>query len=110
MRRTRQPQRLGDALRSVRADAAPATLLAATQEVWAAVAGPQVAAEAMPVAERGGVVTVACRSAVWAQELDLLQGELLPKLRAALSERGVEPATLTGVRFTADAARLEPRR
>ena len=32
--------------------------------------------EAEPVSERDGIVTVACRSAVWAQELDLMTGEL----------------------------------
>ena len=62
----------------------PTTLLAAVQGAWAAAAGAAVAAEAEPVAERDGVVTVACRSATWAQELDLLQEELLKRLNGAL--------------------------
>src|SRR4051794_34028763 len=100
----RQPKRLGDALRAVRTEAAPATLLAATQEVWAEVAGPQVAAESAPVSERDGLITVACHSAVWAQELDLLQRELVEKLNGALRERGGDDATVAaGLRFTADA-------
>ncbi len=44
-----------------------------------------VAAQADPVSEREGVVTIACRSATWAQELDLMQAELLPRLREALA-------------------------
>src|SRR3954452_13798682 len=106
----RQPKRLGDALRAVRSEAAPATLLAATQELWADVAGAQVAAESSPVSERDRLITVACHSAVWAQELDLLQGELLERLNAALRERrGADAPLAAGLRFTADAARSEPR-
>jgi predicted nucleic acid-binding Zn ribbon protein len=66
-----------------------------------------VAAQAEPVAERDAVVTVACRSATWAQELDLLQPDLLERINAALSaelDRNPCPA-LRGLRFTADAAR-----
>jgi predicted nucleic acid-binding Zn ribbon protein len=79
------------------------TLLAAVQSEWPATAGEAIAAEASPVAERDGVVTIACRSATWAQELDLLQGELLERVNAALSE--AQKGTLKGLRFTADAAR-----
>jgi predicted nucleic acid-binding Zn ribbon protein len=97
-------RRIGDALAPVRTEAAPATLLAAVQELWPRAAGDAVAAEAEPVAEREGVVTVACRSATWAQELDLLQSELLERLRNGLVERGFE-GRLEALRFTADAAR-----
>jgi predicted nucleic acid-binding Zn ribbon protein len=58
------------------------------------------------VSEREGVVTIACRSATWAQELDLMQGELLPRMREALAE-GPFADRLEGLRFTADAARTE---
>jgi predicted nucleic acid-binding Zn ribbon protein len=97
-------RRIGDALAPVRSEAAPATLLAAVQELWPQVAGEATAGEAEPVAEREGVVTVACRSATWAQELDLLQSDLLARLHATLSERGLE-GRLERLRFTADAAR-----
>ena len=85
------------------------TLLAAVQETWPGVAGDAVAAEASPVSERDGVVTVACRSATWAQELDLLQSELLERLNAAISVADPEgpEAPISGLRFTADAARHE---
>jgi predicted nucleic acid-binding Zn ribbon protein len=103
----RQPQRLGNAVRRARERAEPQTLLAAVQSAWAEAAGAGVAAEAAPVSERDGIVTVACRSATWAQELDLLQNDLLTRLRKALdSHEQHAPATpLRGLRFTADAAR-----
>jgi predicted nucleic acid-binding Zn ribbon protein len=101
-----QPHQLGAALDAVRARVAPQTLLAAAQEAWPAVAGATVAAQADPIAERNGVVTVACRSATWAQELDLMQPELLARLRGALAEGPYEDR-LEGLRFTADAARAD---
>jgi predicted nucleic acid-binding Zn ribbon protein len=103
----RLPRPFGDALRQAQARAAPLTLLAAAQSAWSAAAGAQIAAEAEPVAERDGVVTIACRSATWAQELDLLQSELLERLNAALSEtgRGADETTVRALRFTADGPR-----
>jgi predicted nucleic acid-binding Zn ribbon protein len=103
----RSPRPLADALRQARARAEPLTLLAAAQSAWPAAAGARVAAEAEPVAERDGVLTVACRSATWAQELDLLQSELLERLNGALSEarRGAAGPPVRALRFTADRAR-----
>jgi predicted nucleic acid-binding Zn ribbon protein len=54
------------------------------QEVWGRVAGPAIAASAHPTGERDGVLTVTCEAAVWAQELDLMAGELVARLNAAL--------------------------
>jgi predicted nucleic acid-binding Zn ribbon protein len=98
---------LGPALGAVRARTEPKTLLGAVQGAWSAAAGAAVAAEADPVSERDGVVTIACRSATWAQELDLLQDQLLDRLRQALSEsaQGSSERPLRGLRFTADGAR-----
>ncbi|MGI9021313.1 MAG: DciA family protein [Solirubrobacterales bacterium] len=101
----RGPRRLGDALGALQAQTAPATLLAAVQGAWHGVAGPAVAGQAEPVSERGGVVTVACRSATWAQELDLLGPDLLVRLNTALAEAGA--GAVERLRFTADAARHE---
>ena len=96
----RGPRRIAGSFREVVSEAAPETLLAAVQTVWRDAAGETVARQAEPVAERDGEVTVACRSASWAQELDLLQD----RLRARLNERlGAE--RVVGLRFTADAAR-----
>jgi predicted nucleic acid-binding Zn ribbon protein len=103
----RSPRPLAAALRGARARAEPLTLLAAAQSAWTTAAGGRVAAEAEPVAERDGVVTIACRSATWAQELDLLGPELLERLNQALSEAvgGPKEAPVRGLRFTADASR-----
>jgi predicted nucleic acid-binding Zn ribbon protein len=68
---------------------APATLLAEVQRCWPQAAGEAFAAEAAPVAERGGVVTVACRSAVWAQELDLMSERVVERLNRALGRPAV---------------------
>jgi predicted nucleic acid-binding Zn ribbon protein len=80
---------------------APATLLAEVQRRWPAAAGAAIAAETVPVAERDGVVTVACGSAVWAQELDLLSEEVVAALNAALGRpavRGLRPQARPGPR------------
>jgi predicted nucleic acid-binding Zn ribbon protein len=107
--RRRAPRRLGAALAPATRRARPRTLLAAVQEAWPRAAGEGVAAEASPVSERDGLVTVACRSATWAQELDLLQSALLERLNAAVYEADPEgpEAPVSGLRFTADASRHE---
>ncbi len=60
---------------------APKTPLAAIQSAWSSAVGEQLAAVAAPVSERDGTLTVECADAVWAQELDLMQGTLLERLR-----------------------------
>jgi predicted nucleic acid-binding Zn ribbon protein len=79
------PRPLSVALERATANAAPPTLLARVQTAWPEVAGPAVSAAAMPVAERDGVVTVACESATWAHELELLAPDLLGRLHERLS-------------------------
>ena len=79
---------------------APPSALARVQAVWAEVAGPAIRAEAEPVSERGGTVTFACRSAVWAQELDLLSEDLRERLNEALGG-----ASLRQLRFVAGGLR-----
>jgi predicted nucleic acid-binding Zn ribbon protein len=85
----REPRQIAEALASVTARAAPATTIARLQGSWEAVAGAVIAAEAEPVSERGGVVTVACRSAVWANELELLAPGLVGRLNEALGAPAV---------------------
>jgi len=95
--RRRTPRPIAAALGEVLEGAEPATLLAAVQRVWPAAVGEAIAREATPVAERDGVVTVACRSATWAQELDLLGS----RIRSQLAERLPDRAALADLRFTA---------
>jgi predicted nucleic acid-binding Zn ribbon protein len=79
------PRPVGFALESLRDELAPETLLAEVQRAWAGVVGPAIAAEARPLSERAGVLTVSCSAAVWAHELDLMGpgivGRLNPSLR-----------------------------
>jgi predicted nucleic acid-binding Zn ribbon protein len=78
------PRPLAFALAEVASAAAPATLLARVQTAWPQTAGAALAAATKPVAERDGVVTMACESAVWAQELELLAPDLLERLNERL--------------------------
>jgi predicted nucleic acid-binding Zn ribbon protein len=80
------PRRLAMPVQALTAELAPATTLARVQELWERVLGPAIAAAARPSAERDGVLTVLCESAVWAQELDLMGSELLARLNAELDD------------------------
>jgi predicted nucleic acid-binding Zn ribbon protein len=77
----------GDALRAALQRAAPQTSLAALQAGWAEAVGERVAAAAEPVSERGGTVVVRCADTVWAEELELMQDQLLERLRARLGDQ-----------------------
>ena len=92
----RAPAHVGEGIRTVLEASAPATLLASVQRIWESAVGEAIAAEATPVAERERVVTVACSSATWANELDLLGDQLLERLREELPA-GAAPE---GLRFT----------
>jgi predicted nucleic acid-binding Zn ribbon protein len=81
----------------------PATTLARVQGCWADAVGELVSTEAQPVSERDGVVSVACRSSVWAQELELLGPDLVEKLNAALGDDAI-----TRLRFKAGDFRARP--
>ena len=86
------PRPAGIALAAVRGELAPATTLARVQGCWREAVGPVVAGEAHPVSEHEGTVTVACDTAVWAQELDLLGPELVGRLNELLGgPEGDEP-------------------
>jgi predicted nucleic acid-binding Zn ribbon protein len=76
----RTPVPAAGAVEALAARLQPQTPLSAVQRAWPEVAGEAVAAEAEPVAVRAGVVTIACRSAVWAQELTLLAPTLVDRL------------------------------
>ena len=78
------PRSLSVALQGLTRALAPATTLARVQEIWESTAGPAIAQAARPTAERDGVLTVTCEAAVWAQELDLMAGALIPRLNAVL--------------------------
>lgn len=87
MSRRRDPRPAATAMRAALEGAAPKTPLAGLQSVWSEVVGERIAAVARPVSERGGEATVDCSDSVWAQELDLMQEQLLGRLRERLGER-----------------------
>jgi predicted nucleic acid-binding Zn ribbon protein len=90
MSRRQAPRRASDAIRAARERAAPQTGLAAVQAAWQQAVGERIAAVATPVSERAGTLTVECDDGVWAQELDLMQGQLLERLRDELGDRAPE--------------------
>jgi predicted nucleic acid-binding Zn ribbon protein len=92
MSRRRAPRPASSALRAALDRAAPKTPLAAVQAAWGEAVGERVAAAAQPVSEREGAVVVECSDPVWAEELDLMQGQLLERLRGRLGEQA--PASL----------------
>ena len=83
------PRRLAGALDRLTGTLAPASTLARVQEVWEDAAGPAIAASASPTAERAGILTITCAAAVWAQELDLMAGELIARLNGALGAESI---------------------
>jgi predicted nucleic acid-binding Zn ribbon protein len=87
MSRRQAPRPAAGALRAALERAAPKTRLAATQAVWAEAVGERVATVAEPISESGGTLLVACSDPVWAQELDLMQEQLLTRLRERLGEQ-----------------------
>ena len=98
MTRRRAPVPIAGAVDRLTAQLEPLTPLAAVQRAWAEAVGPAVAAECSPVSERAGVVTVACRSAVWAQELTLLAPELVGRLNAVVGGARVTELRCTATR------------
>ena len=90
MTRRRAPRQAGEAFRVARDQVAPRTGLAAVQAAWSEALGERLAGVATPVSERSGTLTVECSDGVWAQELDLMQDQLLARLREALGERAPE--------------------
>jgi len=99
--RRRAPRQAGAAIRAARDLAAPRTGLAAVQAAWTEAVGAQLAAVAAPTSERAGTLTIECADAVWAEELDLMQAQLLERLNERLGD--LAP---TDLRFRVNADRF----
>lgn len=79
-----------------RSGGGPAGGAGALTEVWRGVVGPAVADHTAPLRRsRAGVLTVACSSAAWAQELTMRRDDLVRMLAEAAPDSGV-----TGLRFS----------
>ncbi len=83
------PRRAADPVGRLLRDLEPRTPLSALQRAWPAAVGPLLAEHATPVAVRAGVATVQCSSGMWAEEVELLQGEVLARLEATLGAGAV---------------------
>lgn len=105
MTRRLAPRQASLAIDALSDSLAPQTTISAVQRVWPEVAGKLIAAQCEPAFERGGVVTVTCSSAVWAQELDLLSSDLIERLNAVL-----EGQLVTALRCQSGQARKWPER
>ena len=92
----REPVAVGDRLGKYRAGtAASGSELARLQAAWHEVVGRQAAGNSIVVRRsRAGLVSVACATAGWAQELDLRRDQLRDRLA-----RAVPDTPVTGVRF-----------
>ena len=100
MTHRRAPRPAGEALRSALEGSAPKTRLAAVQAAWVATVGERISAVSEPVSETAGTIIVACSDPVWADELDLMQEQLVERLRERLGERAPEH-----LQFRADGTR-----
>ncbi len=99
-RRRRDPGAAADMLRKYRAPGGSARTptggaIGALAQVWPDVVGEVAANHSVPVRRtRAGVVSVACSSGAWAQELTARREELAERLLARLPD-----AAVTGLRF-----------
>jgi len=80
LNRRKQPTRISGPLERLTADLAPATPLASVQSAWRSAVGDRIADSCVPEGEKEGILTVVCETSVWAQQLSMMQEELLKKL------------------------------
>ena len=83
-----EPRPIAVAAGELAASLVPPTALASIQQRWEEAVGPDLAAHAEPVAERNGTVTINCRDAVWAAELELQSRTLMERLSHTLEVAG----------------------
>jgi predicted nucleic acid-binding Zn ribbon protein len=88
--RRRAPRPAASAFAAALAHAAPRTALATVQAAWPGIVGKRVAAAASPAAEQAGTLTVECVDGVWVEELNLMQAQVLERLREELGDDAPE--------------------
>ena len=86
-----QPERLAGAVERFADSVTPETPEARVRSVWATAVGEKVASVTRVADEREGTVWVECESAVWAEELGLMEARIRDKLNRALASRGQDP-------------------
>lgn len=82
--RSARPVRASEALAGLKAQIRPQTTLALAQAVWANAVGERIAAVTEVAEEVEGTLYVDCVSAVWSQELSLMEPRLREILGAAM--------------------------
>jgi predicted nucleic acid-binding Zn ribbon protein len=82
--RSARPVRASKALAGLKAAVRPETALARAQAAWPGAVGERIAAVTSVVEEVDGVLYVDCASAVWSQELSLMEPRLKEILGAAI--------------------------
>jgi predicted nucleic acid-binding Zn ribbon protein len=82
--RSPRPVRAAEALAGLKAEIRPETPLARVQAVWADAVGEQIAAVTEVVEEVEGTLYIDCASAVWSQELSLMEPRLRENLAAKM--------------------------
>lgn len=98
--RPAQPERLAGAVGRFADLVAPETPQADVQAVWAGAVGERIAAVTKVSEEREGVVYVECESAVWAEELGLMEVRIRGSLNGVLEARGCAPVERLSFRST----------
>ena len=98
--RPAQPERLAGAVGRFADEVAPETPQAEVQAVWTGAVGDRIATVTTVSEERDGVVYVECESAVWAEELGMMEARIRESLNVALEARGAPPVERLSFRST----------
>jgi predicted nucleic acid-binding Zn ribbon protein len=95
---SRDPQPLGKAARDVAKTHGWASRVAQGTVFgqWPSVVGEQIAAHAVPIALRDGVLSITAESTAWATQLRMVQAQLLAKIAAAVGDGVVTSMRITG--------------
>ena len=88
--RSAPPVRVSDPARRLADLLAPDTPLGSVHAVWPRVVGDAIAAVTTVISERDGVLEIECESAVWADELSMMEPDIRAKLNQADGDLGVE--------------------
>lgn len=82
--------RAGEAAQRLAGSLAPETPLGSVQAVWPRVVGEAIAAVTTVISEREGRLEIGCESAVWADELAMMEPEIRAKLNGAVGAGEIE--------------------
>jgi predicted nucleic acid-binding Zn ribbon protein len=93
--RTRPPRPVSGLIGDFRDRFGPRDLVGLVQGAWPEVVGETIAAVTRIAGESEGTVEIECESAVWAEELSLME----PRLKGLLNDRLGDEGPVQGLRF-----------